>query len=66
MRKLVITNEAAAKHIEGDEWLDLEKIAGVEMTSEDPAFPIEGALAEDGTTGWRAAATGPQIVRILF
>ncbi len=66
MRKSVVTNTAAAKHIEGGEWLDLEKIVGVEITSEDSAFPIEGALAEGGTTGWRAAAMGPQIVRILF
>jgi hypothetical protein len=66
VRKKLVTSGAIAKHIEDGEWLDLEKIAGVEITSEDPAFPIEGALAEDGTTGWRAAATGPQVVRVLF
>ena len=66
VRKRLVTSEAAAKHIKDGEWLDLEKIAGVEISSEDPAFPIEDALGKDGTTGWRASATGPQMVRILF
>ena len=54
------------RHVEGGEWLDLEEIARVEITSEDPAFPIEHALGKDVTTGWRASTTGPQIVRLLF
>jgi len=48
------------------EWLDLDKIARVEVTSEDPHFPIEYALAADGGPGWRAAETGEQIIRIIF
>ena len=66
VRKRLVTSEAAAKHIKDGEWLDLEKIAGVEISSEDPAFPIEDALSGNVTTGWRASATGPQMVRILF
>lgn len=48
-------------------WLDLEKIAQVEVTSEDPAFPIEKALAlQPGIGGWRAAEPGEQLLRLLF
>lgn len=48
------------------EWLNLEQLASVDVTSEDPIFPIEHALGVQATTGWRAAATGPQIIRLLF
>jgi catechol 2,3-dioxygenase-like lactoylglutathione lyase family enzyme len=37
------------------EWLELEQIAKVEVTSEDPNFPIESALAYGKGPGWRAA-----------
>jgi len=45
-------------------WLDLENLAQVDITSEDPAHPIEAALT-DGT-GWRAANPGEQTIRLLF
>ena len=33
----------------GQDWLDLEHIATVEVTSEDPSFPIESAIgSKDG------------------
>jgi hypothetical protein len=47
------------------EWLDLEGISAVEVTSEDPNFPIESAFAGDGH-GWRAAEKGTQAIRIVF
>jgi hypothetical protein len=47
------------------EWLDLEGISAVEVTSEDPNFPIESAFAGDGR-GWRAADKGTQVIRIVF
>jgi hypothetical protein len=49
-----------------EEWLDLEEVARVEVTSEDPNFPIEGALATGEGSGWRAAEKGKQIIRIVF
>jgi hypothetical protein len=49
-----------------EEWLDLEEVATVEVTSEDPNFPIESALAARESPGWRAAERGKQIVRIVF
>lgn len=38
----------------------------VEVSSEDELFPITAALGHDVTNGWRAAATGPQTLRLLF
>jgi len=49
-----------------EEWLDLGATSLVEVTSEDPNFPIESALAAKGRGGWRAAEQGEQIIRILF
>ncbi len=49
------------------EWLDLHRIATVELTSEDPDFPIEDALAlDDDRAGWRAAGPGQQVIRLVF
>ena len=48
------------------EWLELEQIAKVEVTSEDPNFPIESALVSGKGPGWRAAEKGKQIIRIIF
>lgn len=47
-------------------WIDLEANATVEITSEDERFPIEHALGRIMSTGWRAAGTGPQIIRLRF
>lgn len=47
-------------------WLSLDTIATVEITSEDPLFPIENALGGAVTAGWRAAAKGPQVIRLNF
>jgi len=46
--------------------MDLEATAEVEVTSENPAHPIEAALLPGAGSGWRAAEPGPQTIRILF
>ncbi|MHB8302857.1 MAG: hypothetical protein ACYDC6_08490 [Acidobacteriaceae bacterium] len=76
MRKQLIGSPEAEKAAaEVGAWLDLEVLAEVELTSEDPQFPVEGALskhrgsAADATAnhaGWRAAAVGPQTLRFRF
>lgn len=66
MRKTIVGAEDAVKVPEGGTWLDLEAMARVEISSEDAAFPIEHALGAGATSGWRAAGTGPQVVRIYF
>ena len=47
-------------------WLDLEALAQVEVTSEEPTHPIESGLLPTGGSGWRAAYGGPQTVRLMF
>lgn len=51
-------------------WLDLHQLATVEITSEDPLFPIDHALGPvTGPTiseGWRASCKGPQVIRLNF
>ena len=48
------------------EWLDLEGVAKVQVTSEDPSFLLESALVSGKGPGWRAAQRGKQIIRIIF
>ena len=66
MRKRLITlsPQDAAAHDEG--WLDLDRLAVVEVTSEDKDYPVESALAAGGTRGWRAADSGTQTIRLIF
>jgi len=48
------------------DWLDLERLAQAEITSEDPAHPIESALRLGTRSGWRAAQAGEQTIRLVF
>ena len=66
MRKRIITpvqQETAPPDLE---WLNMEELAEVEITSEDPAHPIESALLPGRASGWRAAGPGEQKIRLLF
>ncbi len=46
--------------------LDLERLAQVEITSEDADFPIEAALIPGTGSGRRAAQPGKQTIRLRF
>lgn len=48
------------------DWLDLEHLAMVEVTSEDVSHPIESAILKGSGTGWRSGASGTQAIRLLF
>jgi hypothetical protein len=63
-KRLVVPPEQ--RSVAQESWLDLEAMAQVELTSEDPACPIEGALLSNGQSGWRAAEPGTQSIRLLF
>lgn len=68
MRKTIINSSTPdqASSLNG-QWLNVEQVASVEVTSEDPAFPLEGALIPDRkSAGWRAAENGQQTIRIIF
>ena len=66
MRKSIVSPSPVAATPISDLWRDLERIARVEISSEDEQFPIEHALGKKETTGWRAAGTGPQLIRLHF
>ena len=47
-------------------WLDLDKVAAVAVTSEDPECPIESALTPGDSSGCRAGSGGEQTIRLIF
>ena len=49
-----------------ERWLDVQRLAQVELTSEDAAYPIEAALIPSAGSGWQAAQAGEQAIRLLF
>jgi hypothetical protein len=46
--------------------MNLEQMATVEVTSEDPNFPIESVFGADRGSGWRASQNGEQQIRLIF
>ena len=67
MRKHIIDKpRLAGTEAEQRVWLDIASLAQAELTSEDPAYPIEAALQDDRESGWRATGTGEQAIRLLF
>jgi len=67
MRKIRISRHSVepSSHSQ-EEWLDFECIGIAEVTSEDPNFPIESALTAKAGSGWRAADSGEQVIRLVF
>ena len=65
MRKNIIARESREVATERG-WLDLGKLARVEISSEDASHPIDSALQPEGGSGWRAAEPGLQVIRLLF
>jgi hypothetical protein len=47
-------------------WMDVERIASVEVSSEQTDYPIESALLLEEKKGWRAATSGTQTIRLIF
>jgi hypothetical protein len=47
-------------------WLDLDRVAEVEVTSEEKEYAVEFALVLGETQGWRAADSGSQTIRLIF
>jgi uncharacterized protein (DUF736 family) len=67
MRKRIVGSYSTQTSSESHQgWLDLEQIATVEVTSEDPSFPIESAFIPNCGSGWRASQKGEQQIRIIF
>src|SRR5260370_9780068 len=66
MRQGLVNTTSATVQARGEGWLDLERAATVEVTSEDKDFPIESSLSIEPRQGWRAAQSGAQTIRLLF
>ena len=66
MRKRFITPIQQETGSPDQDWLNVEGLAEVEITSEDGAHPIESALLSGRTSGWRAAVPGKQTIRLVF
>jgi hypothetical protein len=47
-------------------WMDVTRIASVEVSSEETDYPIESALVLEEKKGWRAAMPGTQTIRLNF
>ena len=66
MRKHIINATEPNPPGTSEEWLNLEEIARVEVSSEDPKYPIESAFKHGQSLGWRANQPGEQTIRLLF
>jgi hypothetical protein len=65
-KRILSSDRVVARPAYGVHWMDLGQIATVEVTSEDPDFPIESVFSANGDTGWRASEGGEQQIRLLF
>jgi hypothetical protein len=66
VRKSIIPSGGQDVPTPSDERLDLDPLAAVEVTSEDPEHTIESALIPGRGSGWRAAGPGSQTLRLRF
>jgi hypothetical protein len=67
MRKSVLAPTPSGKpRASLDVWMDLESLASLEISSEDPGHPFEHALRGAEADGWKSADPGPQTIRLKF
>jgi hypothetical protein len=66
MLKRIIGQDTQSASPSNQQWLNVDALAQVEVTSEDAAHPIESGLLPGTESGWRAAQPGPQTVRLIF
>jgi hypothetical protein len=65
MQKSKLVPTPCAPPPPGLDWLDIDRIAWVEVTSEEAGYPVESALLAE-RCGWRAADPGIQRIRVMF
>jgi hypothetical protein len=66
MRKRIIGHGSRDVSQVESAWLDLERLAQVDVTSEAAEHSIESALVPGGGSGWKAAGPGEQTIRLIF
>lgn len=66
MRKRLMTSIPTTVPQPDEGCLNLDRVASVEVTSEEKDYGIESALVSGETRGWRAATSGTQTIRLIF
>jgi hypothetical protein len=66
MRKRLIAPIPKGNAVLNQGWLDLDRLATVEVTSEEKEYPVESALLSGEKPGWHAADPGTQTIRLIF
>jgi hypothetical protein len=67
MRKRVLDPGTLPSEAADDrEWLNLQELSDVEVTSEADGYPVESAYSFGAGPGWRAAFPGKQRIRLTF
>ena len=66
MRKRMIRQDDRKTPETERRWLDIANLAQAVITSEDEAHPIESAFVAGIGSGWQAAESGRQTLRLLF
>jgi hypothetical protein len=66
MRKTLINQPAQNAPALDQNYLDLEHLVRIEISSECQDHPVESALMEGVGSGWQAAGPGEQTIRLLF
>ncbi len=66
MRKRLITPTPETVRPRAEGWLDVERAAIVEITSEENGYPVESVFGSGENRGWRAAKPGTQTIRLVF
>jgi len=66
MRKRLISPTRRGVASSGQAWLDVDRTAFVEVTSEENGYPIECALLGVEDRIWRASNSGTQTIRLIF
>jgi hypothetical protein len=67
MRKRVLDPGTLPSEAADDrEWLNLQELSEVEVTSEADGYPVESAFGFGTGPGWRAASPGKQRIRLMF
>ena len=66
MRKRLISQPGSRPGLSTQAWLNVERVASVEVTSEEGGYPVESALLGDEGRGWRASSAGTQTIRLIF
>ncbi len=66
MRKRLVTPVPQTVRSRAEKWLDVDRAAVLELTSEAKDYPVESAFVAGQSPGWRVGTPGPQTIRLVF